>query len=190
VRRLVNGPFVTRAKGHRLDVPEGSKRLGVFVRSAPGQWMTARGGRALAARDRRAGIGQPAVRAVTAQPGPHRPDHGGQALPAPAPERRGRRSSRLRVGCRLISGRHSYRDLRILPTPIDALDLLPGWYDDWVLLARERLRQQVIGPVVARLAAAGDGCCSSRRRASPGGVDQHESRARQAAASGARAQRW
>jgi DNA-binding SARP family transcriptional activator len=70
---------------------------------------------------------------------------------------------------RLISGRHSYRDLRILPTPIDAFDLLPGWYDDWVLLARERLRQQVIGPVVARLAAAGDGCCSSRRRASPGG---------------------
>ncbi|MCZ2860666.1 AfsR/SARP family transcriptional regulator [Blastococcus sp. VKM Ac-2987] len=37
-------------------------------------------------------------------------------------------------------------------------DLLPGWYDDWVLLERERLRQlrmHALEEVAARLAAAG-----------------------------------
>ena len=26
----------------------------------------------------------------------------------------------------------------------DALDLLPGWYDDWVVFERERLRQRLL----------------------------------------------
>ena len=47
-----------------------------------------------------------------------------------------------------------------VPVPDAALlgDLLPGWYDDWVLLERERLRQlrmQALEAVAARLALLG-----------------------------------
>jgi pentatricopeptide repeat protein len=47
-----------------------------------------------------------------------------------------------------------------LATPDTSLcgDLLPGWYDDWVLLERERLAQlrvHALEVVAARLAAAG-----------------------------------
>src|SRR5690242_21218853 len=27
---------------------------------------------------------------------------------------------------------------------VDAIDLLPGWYDDWVLMERERVRQRLL----------------------------------------------
>jgi hypothetical protein len=30
-----------------------------------------------------------------------------------------------------------------MPWDIDHFDVLPGWYDDWVLIERERLRQRV-----------------------------------------------
>jgi DNA-binding SARP family transcriptional activator len=45
---------------------------------------------------------------------------------------------------RLIAGRATAADLRVLPDGLDALDLLPGWYDDWVLLERERVRQRLL----------------------------------------------
>jgi DNA-binding SARP family transcriptional activator len=45
---------------------------------------------------------------------------------------------------RLITGRPSEDDLIALPTGADALDLLPGWYEDWALLERERLRQRML----------------------------------------------
>ena len=31
-----------------------------------------------------------------------------------------------------------------MPWGIDAIDLLPGWYDDWALLERERIRQRLL----------------------------------------------
>lgn len=43
---------------------------------------------------------------------------------------------------RVLAGRATSGDLTVRPD--DALDLLPGWYDDWVLLHRERLRQRVL----------------------------------------------
>lgn len=43
---------------------------------------------------------------------------------------------------RVLTGHPSSDDLAAHPD--DALDLLPGWYDDWVLLHRERLRQRVL----------------------------------------------
>jgi DNA-binding SARP family transcriptional activator len=59
---------------------------------------------------------------------------------------------------RLISGRSAHSDLTALPRGIDPFDLLPGWYDDWVLLEREQLRQRILHALEVmsyHLAAAG-----------------------------------
>ncbi len=59
---------------------------------------------------------------------------------------------------RLISGTMHPDGLVIMPSWAEALDLLPGWYDDWVLLERERLRQRVLHALEAlsrHLVAAG-----------------------------------
>lgn len=45
---------------------------------------------------------------------------------------------------RLIQGTESGRDLAISASALDALDLLPGWYDDWALMERERVRQRLL----------------------------------------------
>ncbi|PWW24198.1 DNA-binding SARP family transcriptional activator [Geodermatophilus normandii] len=48
-----------------------------------------------------------------------------------------------------------------LPDTVLLGELLPGWYDDWVLLERERLRQlriEALEAVAARLASAGRYC--------------------------------
>lgn len=45
---------------------------------------------------------------------------------------------------RLMQGIPSGHGLVISPSIPDALDLLPGWYDDWALLERERIRQHVL----------------------------------------------
>jgi len=59
---------------------------------------------------------------------------------------------------RLIEGRATERDLTISPWVADALDLLPGFYDDWALMERERVRQRILHALEAlseKLAAAG-----------------------------------
>src|SRR5215469_15184118 len=45
---------------------------------------------------------------------------------------------------RLINGTALGCDLAISPSAADALDLLPGWYDDWALMERERIRQRLL----------------------------------------------
>ena len=59
---------------------------------------------------------------------------------------------------RLIQGIPFGHDLVVSPSIPDALDLLPGWYDDWALLERERIRQRVLHALEAlsaRLASLG-----------------------------------
>ena len=59
---------------------------------------------------------------------------------------------------RLIEGRVAGDDLAVSPSVADALNLLPGFYDDWVLMERERIRQRILHALEAlseRLAAAG-----------------------------------
>ena len=59
---------------------------------------------------------------------------------------------------RLIEGRAAGRDLALPPWVADALDLLPGFYDDWALMERERIRQRILHALEAlseRLAATG-----------------------------------
>lgn len=59
---------------------------------------------------------------------------------------------------RVTAGSGTPEDLRV-PAPVDAaLDLLPGWYDDWVIFERERVRTRVLHAleqVSARLSAVG-----------------------------------
>jgi DNA-binding SARP family transcriptional activator len=45
---------------------------------------------------------------------------------------------------RVLGGTATDEDLLLMPWGIDALDLLPGWYDDWVLVERERVRQRLL----------------------------------------------
>ncbi len=45
---------------------------------------------------------------------------------------------------RLVSGCPTEADLSMAGVPPDALDLLPGWYEDWAVIGRERVRQRVM----------------------------------------------
>lgn len=45
---------------------------------------------------------------------------------------------------RLVRARHDDRDLVLEGRPLDADDLLPGWHDEWVSFARERVRQRIL----------------------------------------------
>src|SRR4051812_24935288 len=44
---------------------------------------------------------------------------------------------------RLTANRPRPEDLQLDPPDIQSLELLPGWYDDWALLERERFRHRV-----------------------------------------------
>lgn len=45
---------------------------------------------------------------------------------------------------RIINGGTSPRDLAVVPQHVDALDLLPGLYEDWAIMERERIRQRML----------------------------------------------
>jgi DNA-binding SARP family transcriptional activator len=45
---------------------------------------------------------------------------------------------------RLAEGTATVEELRVHPHSVEALGLLPDWYDDWVIMSRERLRQRVL----------------------------------------------
>ncbi|MEV4319598.1 BTAD domain-containing putative transcriptional regulator [Actinocrispum sp. NPDC049592] len=45
---------------------------------------------------------------------------------------------------RMIDGTCVGPDVSLFPWFDDALHLLPGWYDDWAIIAREQLRQRVL----------------------------------------------
>ena len=45
---------------------------------------------------------------------------------------------------RLIDGSAPQSDLRSVYWPADAAELLPGWYDDWIIFERERIRQRLL----------------------------------------------
>ena len=144
VLHLFGGPYLSLI-GRRRDVPEGSKRLLVFValhrgrierRSAAGTLWPVNddiraSGNLRSALWRLRTVG---VDVVTAD----------------------KWSLRLSSGvvvdlhelndwaARLIRDAPRHDDLALPPDWPAALDLLPGWYDDWVLMERERLRQRVL----------------------------------------------
>jgi DNA-binding SARP family transcriptional activator len=144
VVRLFGGPCVSYGR-QRVTIPEGSKRLLVFValhrgrverRYAAGTLWPVRddfraAGNLRSALWRLNGIG---VRLLKI-------DKHGLAM-------RDDVLVDLHVvgawATRLIRGSASGADLEMIPSGVDAIDLLPGWYDDWVLMERERVRQRLL----------------------------------------------
>jgi DNA-binding SARP family transcriptional activator len=45
---------------------------------------------------------------------------------------------------RVFAGTATAADLAVAPSPVIESELLPGWYDDWVLAVRDRLRLRVL----------------------------------------------
>ena len=59
---------------------------------------------------------------------------------------------------RVLAGRPTPADLAVDPAPVVEAELLPGWYDDWVLAVRDRLRLRLLHALEAlggQLADAG-----------------------------------
>lgn len=141
---LFDGPYVV-VGGRRLEIPEGSKRLLVFV---------ALGGPTV---ERRAAagtlwpIGDDVRAAGNLRSALWRLRGAGIDL-----IEADKWMLRLRVGtvvdlrvvtdwaARLIEGRACEHDMAAWAWRCQALDLLPGSYDDWVVFERERLRQRLL----------------------------------------------
>lgn len=158
VLHLFDGPYVTVGR-RRLDVPEGSQRLLVFVSLRSG-WVCRR---------QAAGtlwpIGDDGRACGNLRSSLWRLNRLGETLLiAEGTGLRAREDLLIDMhmvdawASRVISGRATRADLRIAPRNLDALELLPGWYDDWALIERERLRQRLLHALEAQsrqLATAG-----------------------------------
>jgi DNA-binding SARP family transcriptional activator len=158
VVRLFGGPYVTAGR-QRQEVPEGSKQLLAFValrrrrvdrRHVAGTlWpdgdeeRAAGNLRSALWRLRRAGIDVLLADKCSLA---LRPD---VAVDAHLMDQ---------WATRLIHGTASTADLAVSPSWAEVLEFLPGWYDDWVLVERERLRQRMLHgleELSRRLASAG-----------------------------------
>jgi DNA-binding SARP family transcriptional activator len=158
VVHLIGGPFVT-VGAQRREVPEGSKQLLVLValqrRRVERRWA-AETLWPFAAEGRAAGNLRSALwRMRRAKVEVLAADKWSLAL-----------SSNVFVdlqsleqrATRLIDGTALDDDLAVWPSWADALDFLPGWYDDWAVMERERIRQRSLHALEAlskRLASIG-----------------------------------
>jgi DNA-binding SARP family transcriptional activator len=144
ILHLFGGPFVTYGR-QRVDVPEGSKRLLVFVALHRGRVERRYAAGALwpAGDDiRAAGNLRSALWRLN-----------GAGIDLLWADKYGL-AMRHDVfvdshvvsawAARVISRSASIRDLRMMPWGAERLDLLPGWYDDWALVERERVRQRLL----------------------------------------------
>jgi DNA-binding SARP family transcriptional activator len=144
ILHLFGGPFVTFER-RRVDVPESAKRLLVFVALHRGRV------------DRRyaAGclwpLGNDVRAAGNLRSALWRLNKAGIHLLSTDRQSLAMRDDVLvdahlvsSWATRLLADTASSNDLEVLPWGIDALDLLPGWYDEWVLIERERIRQRLL----------------------------------------------
>jgi DNA-binding SARP family transcriptional activator len=145
---LLNGPYVLIDGDHRT-VPEGSKRLLVLLairrhvgRRAAAEllWPTVEPRRA-------AGNLRSAIWRLRCAGIELIADTSGMLRLEPRTQvdvdLLCRRAHRLTMGLRNAD------DLEILPAAIEALDLLPGWYEDWVSMERERVRAAMLDAIDA-----------------------------------------
>lgn len=158
VLHLFGGPYVT-VDGCRHDVPQGSKRLLAFValrrtrverRHAAGTlWPFGDDGRA--AGNLRSALWRLRGVSITILD----VDKWSLSL---NPEVVVDVHRVMEWATRLVDGTALGADLTVTRSWLDALELLPGWYDDWALIERERLRQRVLHALEAlsgRLANVG-----------------------------------
>ena len=141
---LLGGPFVAK-HGLRLDIPEGSKRLLIFVALKGG-----RVNRRYAAgtlwpygdEERAAGNLRSALwRLRTAGIDILHADRCGLYLD---PDSTVDIAELSAWADRIIGGTTDDPDLDVVNLNAEAIHLLPGWYEDWVVFERERLRQRVL----------------------------------------------
>jgi DNA-binding SARP family transcriptional activator len=144
VLHLFGGPFVTY-EGRRLEIPEGSKRLIVFVALHRGRVERRYAAGALWP------VGNDVRAAGNLRSALWRLNRAGIRLLSADKHSLAMRDDVLvdlhlvsSWAGRLIADTASDDDLGVMPRGLDALDLLPGWYDDWALLERERVRQRLL----------------------------------------------
>lgn len=141
---LFAGPYVT-VRCQRLDIPEGSKRLLAFAALHTGmvdrRWV-ARTLWPLGDESRASGNLRSALWRLRGS---------GLALMDVDKISVGLRDDAVvdvRVACdwasRIISGTHHIGDLTAIPWRLDELELLPGCYEEWALMERERIRQRML----------------------------------------------
>ncbi len=141
---LLGGPVVIK-NGRRLEIPEGSKRLLVFV--------TLNGGRV--SRRHAAGTLWPygdderaAGNLRSALWRLRRADidvlHADKSMLNLDPRVSVDVTQLSRAATKVISGGADGSDLWALGLNLEALDLLPGWYDEWIIFEREQLRQRML----------------------------------------------
>jgi DNA-binding SARP family transcriptional activator len=155
---LFGGPYVI-LNGARLEVPDGSKRLLVFVALGTGRvdrrfvagslWPY--GDDERAAGNLRSALWRLRSAGIDLLDGDR---HGLMLRPGTVVD--------VSIVCewaaRLVDGSVTQADLCVGNWRNDAMDLLPGWYDDWVIFERERIRQRLLHALEIlsrRLAAAG-----------------------------------
>jgi DNA-binding SARP family transcriptional activator len=141
---LIGGPFVVK-HGQRLEIPEGSKRLLIFVALAGGRVNRRHAAGTLwpyGDDDRAAGNLRSALwRLRGAGIDILRSDKSGLYL---SPDSTVDIAELSAWATRVIDGTLDGSDLDLVEIDVEALHLLPGWYEDWVVFERERLRQRLL----------------------------------------------
>ncbi len=141
---LFGGPYVIH-NGARLEVPDGSKRLLVFVALSTGRVDRRYAAGSLwpdGTDERAAGNLRSALWRLKCA--------GIDVVDSDKCTLGMRKGTAVDVGvlgewaARLVDGSATQNDLCLLNWRWDALDLLPGWYDDWVIFERERIRQRLL----------------------------------------------
>jgi DNA-binding SARP family transcriptional activator len=141
---LFGGPYVIQ-NGSRLEVPDGSKRLLVFIALSNGKVdrryaagsLWPEGSDERAAGNLRSALWRLKCAGIDVV----------ESDKCTLGIRPGTVVDVCVVGewaARLVDGTAAHGDLCLLNWRWDALDLLPGWYDDWVIFERERIRQRLL----------------------------------------------
>jgi DNA-binding SARP family transcriptional activator len=141
---LLGGPFVVK-RGQRLEIPEGSKRLLMFVALTGGRVNRRHAAGTLwpyGDDERAAGNLRSALwRLRCAGIDILRSDKCSLYLD---PDSTVDIAHLYAWATRIIDGKTDGIEFDLIDLNLEAVHLLPGWYEDWVVFERERLRQRLL----------------------------------------------